>query len=135
MTRQQTRQRTTTVTTEFVHEDSEVSFRDGTMHVDGRPLWPERVEQWESSNGTTIYTAIVWFNQATGERRTSCNCPGWAIKKHNQHRQCTHTKDLEGIHVCPRTKVGDTRIRSVSQAVAVIPDIVEGKCLRVIDLD
>jgi hypothetical protein len=135
MARQRTRTQTTTETQGFVHDDENVSFRDGTMHVGGQPMWPAKVSRWESSNGTTVYTAIIWYNQGTGEWRTSCNCPGWAIKKRGKHRQCTHTKDLEGIQVCPRKKVGANEIRSVQEAVELVPDMEFGKCLRSIELD
>lgn len=121
-------------TQKFVHGERGVSFIDGTMHVDGQALWPQRVERWRSSNGLTVYTTVVWYNQATGERRTSCNCPGWTIKKSGKHRECTHTKDLEGIKPCPRRKAGSHEVRSVQEAVALVPDMEFGKCLRAIDL-
>lgn len=132
-TRQQ--QETTVESKTFVHDSQGVSFKDGTMHVRKRPLWPEKVEQWESSNGLTVYTAIVWYDQATGKRHTSCNCPGWTFKRGKGHRECTHTKDAEGRASCSRRKVNSQVVTTVRDAVALVPDMQYGKLLRAIELD
>lgn len=42
-----------------------------------------------SSNGLSTYTAVEWADPSTGERRCSCNCPGWANR-----RYCKHTQEL-----------------------------------------
>jgi hypothetical protein len=134
MPRTRTRQEQT-ATNKFVHDNARITFSDGTMHVNGQPMWPDDVANFLSSNKLTTYTAIVWRDVASGERRTSCNCPGWTIKRRGQPRQCTHTKDLEGIKPCSRPRVSSTSVQSVAQAVELVPDIAYGKCLRAIDLD
>ncbi len=66
-----------------------VSFRAGVMLVDGISQTLVRTIDRMSSNNVTRYTAIEWADPATDERRTSCNCPGWANR-----RACKHVKEL-----------------------------------------
>lgn len=127
---QQSQEQTTT----YVTNDTGVSFRDGVMHVDGRPLRPLRVESWFSSNGYTTYQTVEWEDPVTMERRTSCNCPGWAHKR-GSRRECVHTKDMEGIKPCTRDKANTHVIRTVADAVAHVPDMRDGRALRGIMLD
>lgn len=57
-------------------------FQDGQKITDGQRFDAIRTEDFTSSNGVTIYTATLWEDHTT-----SCNCPGWAIRK-----TCKHTK-------------------------------------------
>lgn len=59
-------------------------FHDGQKITDGKRFDALRTEDFTSSNGVTIYTATLWEDHTT-----SCNCPGWAIRK-----TCKHTKTL-----------------------------------------
>lgn len=132
-TRSQQRQteRQTSEQTTFLHDNENQSFRDGTMHINGRPQKPVRVEHWQSSNGLTNYTTVEWEDPVTGQKRTSCNCPGWTNKRRTDpHRRCKHTKDMEGEAVCDATKVDTVQITSADVAMQAIPEIVEGKELR-----
>jgi hypothetical protein len=103
------------------------------MHIEGIPQRPEKVQNWLSTNGLTTYTTVKWVDPSTGDARTSCNCPGWTIKKAHKHRECAHTKDMEGIATCNREKADDPIIiRSAEDAVESIPDVHVGKELRAI---
>lgn len=114
-----------------ITEESNVSFSDGVMVVDGIVQQPSKVEHWESSNGITTYTTVEWTSPTNpNEKRTSCNCPGWTHKKKGKPRECTHTKDMEGVSPCRRTKVESVVISSVQQAIDEIPDITDGRELR-----
>lgn len=116
---------------EFLHDNASQSFSGGVMHIRGVPQRPLEVVVWESTNGNTHYSTVLWEDPATGQRRTSCNCPGWAMKKAGKsHRECKHTRDMEGISTCNANRVEATRIQSVEQAVAAIDTIVDGKELR-----
>lgn len=48
-----------------------------------------------SSNGTTIYTALMW-----SDGKASCNCPGWATSKQYdaygqpKDKSCTHSRKV-----------------------------------------
>lgn len=106
-----------------------VAFSNGLMTVNGRPQRPVRVEHWESSNGLTTYTCVEWQDPATGERHTSCNCPGWTHKR-GSSRSCCHTKDMEGEKPCQRKRIESVQITSVKQAVEEIPDLHDGRELR-----
>lgn len=106
------------------------------MHVNGAPQRPNRVEVWESSNGLTNYSTVEWVNPADpSEKRTSCNCPGWAHKKPGKARSCMHTLDMEGLKTCPRQRVDTQQIRTVAQAVELVPEIQDGRFLRSIMID
>lgn len=107
-----------------------VSFLGGVMHVNGRAQQPREVAQFESSNGLTTYTTVVWQDGVTGERRTSCNCPGWAHAKKGGSRGCCHTRELETGVPCGKRRVTNRRIHSVEEAVEAIPEIHEGRELR-----
>lgn len=51
--------------------------------------------QRESEDGVTVYTACEWQDEATGNVRYSCNCPGWSIlKKDARDRWCKHAIEL-----------------------------------------
>lgn len=115
---------------------SGISFRDGVMFVDGSPQRPNRVQQWWSSNELTKYTTVEWADPATGQLRTSCNCPGWTVKKADKDRCCCHTKDMEGVKACSKRKADDIQqIHSVEEAQRAIPEIIDGRELRGIMLD
>ena len=58
------------------------SYRDGFKVVDGSRIKPVHMRDFRSSNGMTVYTAILWED---GE--SSCNCPGWAMRKRCRHSQ------------------------------------------------
>ncbi len=68
-----------------------MGFSAGVMIINGVRQMIARMIERESSNGVTRYNAIEWSDPATGERRTSCNCPGWANR-----RTCKHVVELEG---------------------------------------
>lgn len=135
LNQQQNEQEQSTKTYRVHDSTSNVTFHDGIMRVDGRPQAPTRVEHWESSNGITNYTTVEWRDPATGEYRTSCNCPGWAIKKSGKPRQCCHTQDMEGKKPCRKKKVESVAITSIDLAVSEIPDMIDGRELRGILLD
>jgi hypothetical protein len=118
-----------------IDASSGVSFSDGVMHVNGQPQRPANVVHWEASNGYTNYTTVEWVDPFTGDRRTSCNCPGWANKRRGQPRGCCHTADMEGIRACNRKRVDTTAITTMHEALEAIPDIREGRALRGILLD
>ena len=113
----------------FTAVNKNTKFSDGVMLVGGVPQRPATVRRWESSNGLTVYTTVEWIDPSTGERRTSCNCPGWANARSNV-RECTHTKQLEGRGSCDRKLVTDETIRTVAQAKELIPEIIDGRELR-----
>ena len=114
---------------------SNISFIDGVMHVSGDAQRPTKVELWESSNGTTTYSTIEWQDPVTGVKRTSCNCPGWGMKKKGKDRACCHTNDLEGKKPCEKKRVRTQVIRTVADAQREIPDCHDGRRLRGIMLD
>lgn len=62
----------------------------GTLIVDGVLQDPVRIYEAVSTNGLSKYTAVEWVHPTTGDRRLSCNCPGWTIKK-GPVRGCKHT--------------------------------------------
>ena len=113
-----------------------IGFAHGIMTVNGVTQRPSRYIYRESLSGSGEYTAIVWEHPRTGELRTSCNCRGWTIKKKNKHRECKHTKELEGERAAPRNAAPVTAIRSIAQAIEVIPDATSEseESLRELDL-
>jgi hypothetical protein len=56
------------------------SFRNGMKYVDGTVYCAVRHVEVLSSNGHTVYTASLWQDGTT-----SCNCPGWAMRKRCRH--------------------------------------------------
>ena len=72
-----------------------ISFRDGFKYVDGVRYTITGTYQFMSSNGTTLYTALMW-----SDGKPSCNCPGWATSKmqdkfgNPKDKTCTHSKDV-----------------------------------------
>lgn len=62
----------------------------GTLIVDGVLQDPVRIYEAASTNGLSKYTAVEWVHPTTGDRRLSCNCPGWTVKR-GPHRGCKHT--------------------------------------------
>jgi len=106
------------------------------MIVSGAAQVPKEVQHWESSNGLSQYTTVLWEDPQTSEKRVSCNCPGWAIKRKGRLRQCKHTDDMMGIATCDAVAVDQepVPIRTVAQAEASIPKF-DGKELRGIMLD
>lgn len=118
-----------------VEVEDGVTFSKGNMLVDGMAQIPRQVQDWESSNGLSHYTAVMWEHPTTGEMRCSCNCPGWAIKRKGTPRQCEHVKDMMGLMTCKKTRIDQrpVRITTVSQAEERINKF-DGKELRGIDL-
>lgn len=91
-----------------VENSDGVVFSKGVMQVEGVAQLPATSEQWESSNGTTVYTTVMWEHPTTREKRVSCNCPGWARKKPGQLRRCKHTDHMMGISSCTDRRVVPT---------------------------
>jgi hypothetical protein len=55
--------------------------KDGFKVLDnGRKLAATGHRHHRSSNGVTLYTVTLWADQST-----SCNCPGWAMRKACKH--------------------------------------------------
>ena len=100
------------------------------MQVNGVFQTPQEVVQWRSSNGLTNYTTVLWVDPETGEKRTSCNCPGWTV---SGRRTCKHTKDMEGVKTCRAEKVDSVTIATAAQAEANINEF-DGRHFRGIDL-
>jgi hypothetical protein len=76
-------------------------FRDGAKYVNGVRYHITGTRQCWSSNGTTIYTSLMW-----SDGKSSCNCPGWATSKtqdkfgNPKDKTCTHSRDVrEGDNV------------------------------------
>ena len=113
-----------------------VSFSRGNMVVNGQAQQPSEVRHWESSNGLSQYATVQWVDPASGEKRVSCNCPGWAIKRKGRLRSCKHTDDMMGINACNAEPVEREPIviKTVTQAESEIPKF-EGRALRGIMLD
>jgi len=66
--------------------ESKYRFSHGRLLLDsGSPDEAEIIQQFTSSNGTTVYTAIRWKES----QLCSCNCPGWAFNK-----SCKHAKKV-----------------------------------------
>lgn len=131
MTQQRQRQQTTSqqmgrnqVHQDFQSAESEdgVTFSGGNMMVNGVAQVPEMARQWESSNGLTMYTTVQWKDPQTDEKRVSCNCTGWAVKKKGKPRQCKHTLDMMGVEPCNARAVNaGQQIRTIRQAEAIVP--------------
>lgn len=82
-------------------DPSVVSFRDGGKYVNGVRYTITGSRQCWSSNGTTIYTSLMW-----SDGKASCNCPGWATSKtrdkfgNPKDKTCTHSKNVrEGDNI------------------------------------
>jgi hypothetical protein len=135
MTESRLRTETETGLEQFVHDERGVSFTNGIMHVMRQAQRPVEVARWESSNGMTVYTTVKWRDPITGELRTSCNCPGWVMKRRDRRRRCCHTDDMEGVKVCSRTRVDSMAIHSLAEAAEAIPEVHGGRELREINLD
>lgn len=132
-----TRQQTTSqVSSEYasVENSAGVTFSKGNMLVNGQPQIPIQAEQWESSNGVTNYTTVKWRDPATQQLRCSCNCPGWAIKKHGEPRRCKHTDDMMGIKSCSSRKIENRQITTIREAEKAVPQF-EGRRMRGLMLD
>lgn len=112
-----------------------VVFSKGNMVVNGTAQMPSLAQQWESSNGLTVYTTVTWNHPHNDEKRVSCNCPGWTIKKPGKPRRCKHTDDMMGIARCGDRKVDTARaITTVAQAEEIVPKF-DGRLLRSIEFD
>jgi hypothetical protein len=60
-------------------------FKNGVKYTDdGKAVRPDRIAEYESSNGVTVYSATLWQDGTA-----SCNCPGWSNRK-----TCKHAKDV-----------------------------------------
>jgi len=114
-----------------------ISFQGGIMHVDGEACEPVRILDQASSNGLTRYAAVIWRRPTTGELRSSCNCPGWAVMR-GAFRTCKHTQQLEDNPGSGRTlaEAQEEVSRNVSSVAPRTAEIVTtiGKMRRRIDL-
>lgn len=112
-----------------------VTFSSGNMLVNGTTQVPEQAQQWESSNGLSVYTTVAWIDPVTRIRRVSCNCPGWTLKKRGKLRRCKHTDDMMGIAMCGAKQInGRVTIHTITEAESVVPEF-DGHPLRSIMLD
>lgn len=138
MTRRNTTRTAPVQTTSFgsVETTAGVTFSKGNMLVGGAAQVPIQTQQWESSNGLTNYVTVMWQDPATGIRRCSCNCPGWAIKRKNQTRGCKHTKDMMGVSPCDARPVTPQPIvvQNMAEAEKLISNF-DRRLLRGIELD
>jgi len=67
-------------------EKNKYRFSHGRLILDDNSRdEAEIIQQFTSSNGTTIYTAIRW----KVSQLSSCNCPGW---KFNKETGCKHSR-------------------------------------------
>lgn len=118
-----------------VENEDGVTFSAGNMLVNGMPQVPEEAQRWESSNNVTVYTTVKWSDPTNGDKRVSCNCLGWAMKKKTGPRRCKHTDDMMTIKTCSGRKVdGSITIRTIKQAEEIVPKF-DGRELRDIMLD
>lgn len=111
-----------------------VTFSSGNMMVNGVAQMPMEAQRWQSSNGLTVYTTVQWRDPGTEDKRVSCNCTGWAMKKGDKPRRCKHTDDMMGIKPCRARKVDTTVINTIRQAEDVVPKF-DGRPLRGLMLD
>ena len=65
----------------------------GILMVDGILQAPVRIWEPASTNGMTKYATVEWVHPTTGERRLSCNCPGWANMRGSE-RTCKHVVQM-----------------------------------------
>ena len=140
-TTQQNRESSSTMSVNQVHADYKsvestdgVVFSAGNMVVDGAQQVPVEAIHWESSNGITNYTTVKWEHPVTKDKRCSCNCPGWAMKKKGKPRQCKHTKDMMEIKDCKAKKVETVSINNIREAEEHVEKF-NGRELRGIMLD
>jgi len=132
MTQRQQYRQSTATQQNFASVESEdgVTFSGGNMMVNGVSQIPEVARQWESTNGLTVYTTVQWKHPTTDEKRVSCNCTGWAMKRRGQPRQCKHTLDMMGVKTCNSKAVsGGQQIRTIAQAEAIVPKF-DGREMR-----
>jgi len=133
--RQRTEEQQTQNVEEYQSVESEhgVTFSVGNMLVDGEPQIPIEVQTWQSkSNQLTTYTTVKWQHPTTNELRCSCNCPGWAMKRKGQPRDCKHTKDMKGEKTCKDRKGAAQQITTVRQAEESVPGFNQGN-IRTLD--
>jgi hypothetical protein len=99
---QELRQRIQQGLSSFLGQVSNMDLRflrkpDKHTEVNGVRQTMSRSIKRENGDATTVYTACEWLDEATGNTRYSCNCPGWSIHKKNEaDRWCKHTKELAG---------------------------------------
>ena len=86
----------------------EATYKDGKKHLGGKVIEPRHTLNTLSSNGMTVYTAVLWEDGTT-----SCNCPGWWSKK-GKVRTCKHTVRAEKL----TTSIDETGGRSVPVTAA-----------------
>lgn len=72
---------------------------------------PAQIIERESSNGLTVYTAILWKH----ENVASCNCPGWANR-----RTCKHVKELMETSESSFVDRTDVRRRLTPEVVVAV---------------
>jgi hypothetical protein len=102
-----------------------VSFRDGGKYVDGKRYVITGSRQCWSSNGTTIYTSLMW-----SDGKASCNCPGWATSKtrdkygNPKDKSCSHSKNVragDALTVGDVVTISDTARAFVEGRVEAVP--------------
>lgn len=85
-------------------------FKNGKKITDGRTIEPKFVQEALSSNGMTVYSAVLWADGST-----SCNCPAWANRKKCKHSDAaaklTGNQLLFGAQLNP-TLAGPTKLSS-----------------------
>lgn len=55
-------------------------YRAGLKYEGEKAIQPASTEEYLSSNGLTVYTVTRWRDGTS-----SCNCPGWAVRKYCRH--------------------------------------------------
>jgi len=123
----------------YDHSETGVAFSQGVMYVNGSPQIPARVQHWLSTNENSQYATTEWRDPATGQLRTSCNCPGWTIRRKGAaHRECCHTKDMEGVATCDRKRVesgGPLVLNTLADVERHVESISNTRELRAIMID
>lgn len=111
-----------------VSADRTISFPQGVMHVAGVRQDIRRIIERRSSNGLTKYVAIEWSHPATGELRTSCNCPGWT---RHAARSCKHTQEFDNNHLVGAEYADEVQLPTqITARARPVDQIIDGKHLR-----
>jgi len=101
------------------------------MHVNGRAQRPARSVTFRSTNGLTMYTAVDWEDPASGDLRSSCNCPGWTIwRDKSKPRTCAHVVALVADNFNGLDVVANQAIHSAAEALEFAPTIKDSETLR-----
>jgi hypothetical protein len=98
----------------------EPTFSNGTKtNPDGSTFDMVKVKNPLSSNGTTVYTTILW-----GDGEYSCDCPGWTILKKDKFkrpkpRTCKHCKEAIKKGAADMMDVATARANAQSQGTQI----------------